>query len=232
MMTDQTPDQTSQTSPLCGGPALSGPCVRAPHGPEYPHYADRKYAGKADADMPGAPLPPVDLWSAEWPYSTLGAADFAALYRTAAEIITARGYYAYELQDDRGEPGISVCGALKAAAFERAQAADPEGNPRDHYHDAMDVTEELETRLSCVLYLIGQLHDRTGIRDLSDQLAAWELGHYSTAQGGTRATAVALLGQAAALFTLMADTAAPVTAAPAPAYPENGQPNQAPGIIP
>jgi hypothetical protein len=40
--------------------------------------------------------------------------------------------------------------------------------------DAADLAEELETRLAAVLYLTGQLTRRTGIHDVSDQVAAWE----------------------------------------------------------
>lgn len=209
--------QPSRPGLVCGARTTTGGlCFRAPHSDEYPHYADPRHAINADADMPGAPAPAVDLWSGQWPYSTMSAADFAALYHAAGEIIKARGYFAYEAQGYADEPGISTVGALKAAALERAQAADPQGDPRHHYTQAVDTAEELETRLTCVLYLLGQLHNRTGIRDLSDGVAGWELGHTATTHGGTKAAALALLEQAAALFGLMADTTAPVTAAPEP----------------
>ncbi len=59
------------------------------------------------------------MWAAEWPYPEFTAAEFAAHYLLAAEIIAARGYNAEEMRGYDGEPGVSICGALKLAALER-----------------------------------------------------------------------------------------------------------------
>lgn len=168
--------------------------------------------------------PAVDLFSAEWPYPQLSAADFAAVYTAAAGHIRARGYYAHEVHGYADEDGISITGALKLAALEYATAADPADTHDQHMRTAHDLTEELETRLSAVLYVFGQAHTRTGINDLSDVHVAWSLGHFtsaaSTAHGRygipTAAHALALLEQAARMFGAIADDTAPVTEAPAP----------------
>lgn len=187
------------------------------------------------AEIPAAAA--VDLWRAEWPYPVLSPAEFAALYGRAAQVITARGYYPYELQGYADEPGISIVGALSVAALERARAeaeaeaenlrqlkgtltSDPGAQLSDNagkaldtaaQRSAADLTEELETRLSAVIYVYGLLHSRTGIRDLSDQLAAWELGHYGVDSMPGQAEAVALLEGAARMFAALE----PVTEAPA-----------------
>jgi hypothetical protein len=165
------------------------------------------------------------MWAAEWPYPEFTAAEFAAHYLLAGEIIAARGYNPEEMRGYDGEPGVSICSALKLAARERAQAADPEGRDGNRELPAADqweitaanVAEELETRLSAVIYTLGLLHSRTGIRDFSDQLAAWELGHYTTGPNPARSDALGLLATAAGIFTHISDTQAPVTA---PAVPE------------
>jgi len=157
------------------------------------------------------------MWAAEWPYPEFTAAEFAAHYQLAAEIIAARGYYAHELQGYADETGVSIVGALKLAAVERAQAASPQDEAATVEITAANVTEELETRLSAVIYTLGLLHSRTGISDFSDQLAAWELGHYTTGPNPTRSDALGLLATAAGIFTHISDTQAPVTA---PAIPE------------
>jgi hypothetical protein len=165
------------------------------------------------------------MWAAEWPYPEFTAAEFAAHYLLAGEIIAARGYNAEEMRGYDGEPGVSICGALKIAARERAQAADPEGRDGNRELPAADqweitaanVAEELETRLAAVIYTLGLLHSRTGIRDFSDQLAAWELGHYTTGPNPARSDGLGLLATAAGIFTHISDTQAPVTA---PAVPE------------
>lgn len=157
------------------------------------------------------------MWAAEWPYPEFTAAEFAAHYQLAAEIIAARGYNAEEMRGYDGEPGVSICGALKLAALERAQAANPQDEAAATEITAANVTEELETRLSAVIYTLGLLHSRTGISDFSDQLAAWELGHYTTGPNPARSDALGLLATAAGIFTHISDTQAPVTA---PAVPE------------
>ena len=167
----------------------------------------------------------VDLYAAEWPYPQLSAADFGAIYTAAAGHITARGYYAHEVQGYADEPGISITGALRLAAFDHVTAADPAATHVQRTRDAHDMTEELETRLSAVLYVLGQAHMRTGVNDLSDVHVGWALGHFESAASGrhtgwnipTAAHALALLGQAARIFGQLADDSAPVTEAPAPA---------------
>jgi hypothetical protein len=205
-----TPDEAPAEADLasCGHPRnADGECDCA----SWPERAP-----VADAAPAPAPAPAADLFKADWPYPVITAADFAALYSTAAEIIKARGYYEYEAQGYADEPGLSITGALKAAALEHAQAADPQDRPEQHYRTAQDLTEELETRLSAVLYVLGQLHSRTGIRDLPDQLTGWTLGHFALGPNPSAAHALALLEQAAAMFRGLADQAAPVTEAPAP----------------
>jgi len=92
-------------------------------------------------------------------------AGLAALYRDAAQRIRACGYDAATVTGDYvGSRGICITTALRHAAMQRDQ----------NTADAPDLSEELETRLAAVLYLTGQLTYRTGIRDLPDQVAAWE----------------------------------------------------------
>jgi hypothetical protein len=159
------------------------------------------------------------MWNAEWPYPEFTAAEFAAHYQLAAEIIAARGYNAEEMRGYDGSPGVSICTALKLAARERAQAADPQGTADQQEITAANVTEELETRLSAVIYTLGLLHSRTGIQDFSDQLAAWELGHYTTGPNPARSDALGLLATAAGIFTHISDTQAEVTAPEVPGTP-------------
>lgn len=164
-----------------------------------------------------ATRPAPVMWAADWPYPEFTAAEFAAHYQLAAEIITARGYNAEEMRGYDGTPGVSVCTALKLAALERAQAAAPQDEARQIEITAANVAEELETRLSAVIYTLGLLHSRTGIRDFSDQLAAWELGHYTTGPNPVRSDALGLLAMAASIYTHISDTQAEVTAPEAPA---------------
>jgi hypothetical protein len=164
------------------------------------------------------------MWAAEWPYPEFTAAEFAAHYLLAGEIIAARGYNAEEMRGYDGTPGVSICTALKLAARERAQAADPQGTEGNRglpaagqwEITAANVAEELETRLSAVIYTLGLLHSRTGIRDFSDQLAAWELGYCTTGPNPARSDALGLLAGAAGIFTHISDTQAEVTAPPVP----------------
>lgn len=168
-------------------------------------------------DLVEVTRPAPVMWNAEWPYPEFTAAEFAAHYLLAGEVIAARGYYPAELQGYADKPGVSIVGALKVAARERAQAARPQDEAATIETDAANVAEELETRLSAVIYTLGLLHTRTGIRDFSDQLAAWEVGHYTTGPNPTRSDALGLLATAAGIFTHISDTQAPVTA---PAVPE------------
>jgi signal transduction histidine kinase len=157
------------------------------------------------------------MWAAEWPYPEFTAAEFAAHYLLAGEIIAARGYHAEEMQGYADVAGISIVSALKLAAVERAQAANPQDEAATVEIAAANVAEELETRLSAVIYTLGLLHSRTGIRDFSDQLAAWELGHYTTGPNPVLSDALGLLATAAGIFTHISDTQAPVTAPAVPA---------------
>ena len=103
-------------------------------------------------------------------------AGFAALYRDAAQRIRASGYDAATVTGDyEGSHGISITTALRLAAETYGAHTRGEGIFGPYTAaDATDLAEELETRLAAVLYLTGQLTYRTGIRDLSDQVATWE----------------------------------------------------------
>lgn len=180
-------------------------------------------------DMVEVTRPAPVMWSAEWPYPEFTPAEFAAHYQRAAEIIEHSGYYPYEIQGSADEPGISIVTALKTAAFDRAQAAAPDATVAHLKIDAANVTEELETRLSAVIYTLGLLHSRTGISDFSDQLAAWELGHYTTGPVPTKAEALGLLAMAAGIYAHISDTQAEVTAPPAPGLASCGHPANADG---
>jgi hypothetical protein len=100
----------------------------------------------------------------------------AALYRDAAQRIRTCGYDAATATGDyEGSHGISITTALRLAAETCGAQTRGEGISGPYTAaDAADLAEELETRLAAVLYLTGQLTHRTGIRDLSDQVAAWE----------------------------------------------------------
>lgn len=201
-----------QAPAVCGADTIGGPCQRAPHPAAYPHIGQAKYAAQADADMPNAAPAAVDLYRADWPYPVLAAAEFAAIYTAAAGHIKARGYNAEEVRGFDGEPGISITGALRLSALDYVTAADPTGSADQHIRTAHDLTEELETRLSAVLYVVGQVHTRTGIRDLSDVHVGWSLGHYELGPTPGLAAAVSLLEQAARMFAGLEH----VTEAPAP----------------
>lgn len=201
---DKAPD-------VCGADTATGQCQRAPHAPEYPHVSG-KYAAQADADLPNPNPPAVDLFRADWPYPQLSATDFQALYATAAETIKTRGYYPHEASGYADEPGISITGALKAAATAYVKALGPDDTADQQYWAAADITEELETRLSAVLYVFGQVHNRTGISDLSDILVSWSLAHFDIGPNPGLAAAVSLLEQAARMFAALED----VTEAPEP----------------
>jgi hypothetical protein len=136
------------------------------------------------------PAAEVTIWQSR---DELTPADFAALYRQAAEIIRTRSYDQYD--EYEGAEGVSITTALRLAAAERH--ADP--------RDAADLTEELETRLAGVLYVTGQAFYRTGIRDLSDTVASWERASvrvYASTKhrSRTQAEAAAVLEAAAAML--------------------------------
>jgi hypothetical protein len=103
-------------------------------------------------------------------------AGLAALYREAAQRIRTCGYDAATATGDyEGSHGININTALRQAAETHGAQTRGEGIFGPYTAaDAADLAEELETRLAAVLYLTGQLTYRTGIRDLSDQVAAWE----------------------------------------------------------
>ena len=136
-------------------------------------------------------------------------ASLAALYRDAAQRIRARGYDAAVGGGDfyQGHQGISIQVALRQAAAAHGAQTRGEGIFGPYTEaDVADLAEELETRLAAVLYLTGQRTYRTGIQDLSDQVAAWEAGlpsdvsrpgvHY---RWHTQDEALAVLETAAAL---------------------------------
>lgn len=196
---------------VCGADTATGQCQRRPHAPEYPHVSG-KYAAAADADLPNPDPGAVDLFRADWPYPVLSAADFTGLYRQAAELIKARGYYPHEASGYADEPGISITGALKMAAHAYVKALGPNDTTDQHYRAIADITEELETRLSAVLYVLGQVHTRTGISDLSDIHVGWSLAHFDIGPNPSLAAAVSLLEQAARMFAALEN----VTEAPDP----------------
>jgi hypothetical protein len=104
-------------------------------------------------------------------------AVLAALYRDAAQRIRTCGYDAAVGGGDfyKGHKGISIQVALRQAAETYGASTRPEGTFGAYGEaDVADLTEELETRLAAVLHLTGQRAYRTGIRDLSDEVAAWE----------------------------------------------------------
>jgi hypothetical protein len=103
-------------------------------------------------------------------------AGLAALYRDAAERIRTCGYDAATVTGDyEGSRGICITTAVRQAAETYGAQTRAEGIFGPYTAaDAADLAEELETRLAAVLYLTGQRFYRTGIHDLSDQVAAWE----------------------------------------------------------
>jgi hypothetical protein len=127
-------------------------------------------------------------------------AALGALYRDAAQRIRTCGYDAAVGGGDfyQGHKGVSVQVALRQAA---------ETYYQDNYYDAADLAEELENRLAAVLYLTGQLTQRTSIHDLPNQVAAWE-SDLPPVEGSwpiryrwhTQDEALAVLETAAALF--------------------------------
>jgi hypothetical protein len=136
-------------------------------------------------------------------------ADLAILYRDAAGRIRAAGYDAATVTGDyEGSHGISITTALRQAAETYGAQTRAEGIFGPYTAaDAADLAEELETRLAAVLHLTGQRAYRTGIRDLSDEVAAWESDlPLDTSRPGvhyrwhTQGEALAVLETAAALL--------------------------------
>jgi hypothetical protein len=132
-------------------------------------------------------------------------ADFAALYRHAAQLIRARGYDPYD--DYADAAGISIGTALRKAAEAYDANIRPAGSlPGRDEACIADLTEELETRLAGVMYVTGQAFYRTGIRDLSDTVAGWErtsIRVYASTRyrSRTQAEASAVLEVAASMLT-------------------------------
>ena len=138
--------------------------------------------------------PEVTVWQSR--DDDLAPADFAALYRHAAEIIRTSGYDPYD--DYEYAHGVSIGTALASAAMARTRDS----------ADASDLTEELETRLAGVLYVTGQAFYRTGIRDLSGTVASWErtsVRIYASTKyrSRTQAEAAAILETAAEMLTVI-----------------------------
>jgi phosphopantothenate synthetase len=176
------------------------------------------------ADQTGAEQRPA-LFSAQWPWPEVAPAGLAELYRAAAIMITVRRYSAYDEREYAGERGISIGHALEmaATAYVTATADLPpvslEGGDRLRAaikRDAAALAEELSTRLAAVLYVLGQQHLRTGVSDLSDVVAGWELGHDDIKRRVDEPMALALLESAAGIYDMIAatDGADPVTIAP------------------
>ncbi len=100
-------------------------------------------------------------------------AGLAALYRDAAQRIRTCGYDAATAHGGyEGSHGISITTALRQAAETYGEQTCGEGIFGPYTGaDAADLAEELETRLAAMLYLTGQLAQRTSIYDLPDQVA-------------------------------------------------------------
>jgi len=140
------------------------------------------------------PAAEITVWQSR--DDDLAPADFAALYRCAAEIIRDRGFDPHDDYEDAR--GISIGAALKLAA----------SAVRDDSRDIADLAEELETRLAGVLYVTGLAFYRTGIGDLSDTAASWErtsvrIYASSKHRSRTQAEAVAVLETAAAMLAVI-----------------------------
>jgi hypothetical protein len=210
---------------------LTGAEVQTP-GNQTSHTPAQLAAAAAEAGQRPA------LFSAKWPYPEVTPDGLALLYRAARAMISIHGYNAYDERHYAGEQGISIGHALEMAATGYIQAiavnqATPDITPEDQarmiHRDAMDLREDLETRLAAVLYVLGQQHYRTGIQDLADRVASWELGHDDIHRHVDAPMALALLEQAAGMYDAIAatDGADPVTTAPAvpPSYDGSGVPN-------
>lgn len=106
---------------------------------------------------------PVPAW-----YSRAGdtPAQIAEDFRNAIDCLEVRGYDGATASGDyEGSKGISLVGALRQAAAVRYGPDSP---------DAHDLAEDLETRLSAVLYFMGRISQRSNITDLSNQASMWE----------------------------------------------------------
>jgi hypothetical protein len=140
-----------------------------------------------------------------------GLAVLAGMYLQAADKITEYGYTPFP--DYEGETGLSICGALQAAAQAHIAAAGESPDIASPEWSAGNLTEELETRLGAVLYLIGRVRTRTSIRDISDIASNWERGHYGTRGGQLGTGAHGYLSQAEAIALLKTAASLVMTAA-------------------
>lgn len=138
-----------------------------------------------------------------------GVSVMAGIYRQAADRITQLGYQPFEPDNYAGaEPGICLSTALRYAAAAHIEAAITSGDAIETDTDLL--TEELETRLVAVMYVIGQLRTRTHITDLSDLIIWWEKNYSShpphSGEHGypSQLEAVALLKTAAAMISAAA----------------------------
>jgi len=206
--------------------------VRGAHRPPCP-WAASGQAPEAEAEAERLPA----LYDARWPYPEVTPAELVELYRAARVMIQVRMYDAYERDGYEDRAGICISTALAMAAegfvrgrymasdgpadVARAVGADAAAAAIEQAISlaARDLAEDAETRLAAVLYVLGQAHSRTGIRDLAGTVAAWELGHYSAPiRNVGQDHAEALLEHAAGIYAMIGatDGAAPVTIAPAP----------------
>jgi hypothetical protein len=124
---------------------------------------------------------------------------FVHIYSDAAKRLRQIGYDpatasgCYE-----GSQGISIGAAIKVSAV--LWVANNPGGPLPE-----ELAEEAETRLVGVMYLLGVARRRTGINDLPDRLAAWELEHdTNTGISPSMASATALLDSAAQIAAMIA----------------------------
>lgn len=188
---------------------------------------DREYAEQQASEQAAAEAPRPALFSAKWPWPEVTPADLAELYQAAAVMITIKGYDAYHRDNYEGARGIDILTALEMAAegFLRGRADDLRIGAEDIAvtleREARNLAEDLETKLAAVLYVLGQQHYRTGIQDLADRVAAWELGHDDIHRHVDAPMALALLEHAAGIYAMVGatDGADPVTTAPAPGNP-------------
>ena len=110
------------------------------------------------------------LWDS---YTGENAKATAGMLARAAELIDERGHNPYPEYEDSG-PGLSIRGALEAAAAEFITAAYQLTEP----HWAADLADELETRLAGVMYVAGICRRRTNVQDVNDAAVGWERSHY------------------------------------------------------
>lgn len=136
----------------------------------------------------------VTTWNSR---DNLTPAEVADLYQDAAVIISIYGYCGLNSTSGTYEycDGISVRSALRQAACRWIERESLPGT-QTLQADTEDLTEELEVRLTGVLYATGTRTRRTHIIDIADQITAWE-----TETGRhTKDDAISVLETAATMF--------------------------------